>query len=300
MIRRQPEPSTWTNAQAGIRTNACTAATRNGHVTRKVVRFVARPQLRMLQTSSLPGFNSTLLLVLNLIGTFVFGLSGGMAGVRAKLDLFGAVVLGVVVGIAGGTICDLLIGIPPRTFRDWRYLAVAAGAGLLACLAREPIERLKDSIDGLDAAGLSLFCVTGAATAVANRLGAPEAIILGAITGIGGGMLRDILVGEIPAVLRGGLYAIPALVGATIVVIAYHAGNHSVTFPIVGAVTCFVLRMASLRYDLGLPNAAEVGVLKISQLRRSSDRDNGSGDDGDRSSDQNGGVGTGKVGRSRR
>ena len=77
----------------------------------------------------LHGFNPTLLLVLNLLGTFVFGLSGGMAGVRAQLDLFGAVVLAVVVGIAGGTIRDLLIGTPPATFRDWRYLAVGGGAG---------------------------------------------------------------------------------------------------------------------------------------------------------------------------
>ena len=159
----------------------------------------------------LEGFNPTLLLVLNLVGTFVFGLSGGMAGVRKQLDLFGAVVLAVVVGIAGGTIRDVLIGIPPQTFRDWRYLAVAAGAGLLTAVAHPEINRLQRPIDALDAAGLALFCVTGAATALAHRLGVVDAVILGAITGIGGGMLRDVLVGEIPTVLRGGLYAIPAL-----------------------------------------------------------------------------------------
>src|SRR5579875_2738145 len=170
----------------------------------------------------LHGFNPTLLLILNLIGTFVFGLSGGMAGVRARLDLFGAVVLGIVVGITGGTIRDVLIGIPPSTFRDWRYLAVAAGAGLVTAVARPGIDRFQRPIDVLDAAGLGLFCVTGAATALAHRLGVVDCIILGAITGIGGGMLRDILVREIPTVLRGGLYAIPALVGAGIVVTAYH------------------------------------------------------------------------------
>src|SRR5437764_6959820 len=216
----------------------------------------------------LRGFDPTLLLVLNLVGTFVFGLSGGMAGVRAQLDLFGAVVLAVVVGIAGGTIRDVLIGIPPQTFRDWRYLAVAAGAGLLTAVAHPAINRLQRPIDALDAAGLALFCVTGAATALTHRLGVVDSIILGAITGIGGGMVRDILVREIPTVLRGGLYAIPALVGAGIVVAAYHAGDDTIAFPIVGAAVCFLMRMAGLRYGLGLPRAADVAVTAAPRLRR--------------------------------
>src|SRR5947209_756924 len=214
----------------------------------------------MPSRSLLPGFDPTLLLVLNLVGTFVFGLSGGMAGVRKQLDVFGAVVLAVVVGIAGGTIRDLLIGIPPQTFRDWRYLAVAGGAGLLTTLAHPAINRLQRPIDALDAAGLALFCVTGAATALAHGLGVVDSVILGAITGIGGGMLRDILVGEIPTVLRGGLYAIPALAGAGIVVIAYHAGDRTLTFPIVACAVCFLMRMAGLRYGIGLPPAADVAV----------------------------------------
>src|SRR5579884_3120912 len=225
----------------------------------------------------LRGFDPTLLLVLNLVGTFVFGLSGGMAGVRKQLDLFGAVVLAVVVGIAGGTIRDLLIGVPPATFRDWRYLAVAGGAGVVTSLAHPTINRLQRPIDALDAGGLALFCVTGAATALAHRLGVAESVILGAITGIGGGMVRDVLVGEIPTVLGGGLYAIPALVGAGIVVAAYHAGDHTVVFPIVGAAACFLMRMAGLRYGIGLPAAADVAVTSMPRLRRghASDDDGG-------------------------
>jgi uncharacterized membrane protein YeiH len=211
----------------------------------------------------LRGFDPTLLLVLNLVGTFVFGLSGGMTGVRVKLDLFGAVVLAAAVGLAGGIIRDLLIGIPPATFRDWRYLAVVGGAGLLTSLAHPALNRLQRPIQAFDAAGLALFCVTGAATALAHRLGVAESVILGAITGIGGGMVRDILVREIPTVLRGGLYAIPALVGAGIVVAAYKAGEHTVTFPIIGAAVCFLMRMAGLRYDLGLPGAADVAVTSV-------------------------------------
>jgi uncharacterized membrane protein YeiH len=226
----------------------------------------------------LAGFDPTLLLVLNLVGTFVFGLSGGMAGVRKQLDLFGAVVLAVVVGIAGGTIRDLLIGIPPATFRDWRYLAVAGGAGLVTSLAHPAIDRVQRPIDALDAAGLALFCVTGAATALAHRLGVVDAVILGAVTGIGGGMVRDILVREIPTVLRGGLYAIPALVGAGVVVVAYHAGDRTIVFPIVGAVVCFLMRMAGLRYGLGLPRASEVAMTGERRLRRNRAAEDDRGD----------------------
>ena len=206
----------------------------------------------------LKGFPPDLILALNLAGTFVFGISGGLAAVRHGLDVFGAVVLAAAVGLAGGIIRDVLIGIPPATFRDWRYLAAAGAAGLVTSLAHPVIDRLRRPIDTLDAGGLSLFCVTGAATAVTHRLGTPESIILGAITGIGGGIVRDVLVREIPVVLRGGLYAIPALLGAGIVVLAYREGNHSVVFPIIGAVVCFAVRMVGLRYDLNLPAAKDV------------------------------------------
>jgi len=179
-----------------------------------------------------------LLLVLNLAGTFAFGLSGGMAGVRERLDLFGVVVLAVVVGLAGGITRDLLIGVPPATIRDWRYLAVAGGAGLVTVLAHPLLSRIGGPIDVLDAAGLALFCVTGASTALDHGLAAATAVILGAITGIGGGVLRDILVRQVPVVLREGLYAIPALIGAAIVVGAARAGAPGPAAAIIGAAVC--------------------------------------------------------------
>ena len=203
----------------------------------------------------LHGFDPTLLLVLNLAGTFVFGLSGGLAGVEKRLDMFGVVVLAVVVGLAGGITRDLLIGIPPQTFRDWRYLAVAGGAGLVTFLAHSTLERRERSILVLDAAGLALFCVTGASTALDHHVGAIEAVVLGAITGIGGGVLRDILVREIPVVLRTGLYAIPALIGAAIVVVASQSGSHSLAIPIIGAAVCFLIRLAGIYFDLNVPQA---------------------------------------------
>ena len=206
-------------------------------------------------TDVLRGFDPTLLLVLNLAGTFVFGLSGGLAGVEKRLDAFGVVVLGVVVGLAGGITRDLLIGIPPQTFRDWRYLAVAGGAGLVALLAEPTLARLGRPILVLDAAGLALFCVTGASTALDHRVGAVEAVVLGAITGIGGGVLRDVLLREIPTVLRAGLYAIPALAGASVVVAASRSGTHNLAFPLIGAVVCFAIRVAGVYFDLNVPQA---------------------------------------------
>lgn len=206
-------------------------------------------------SSALHGFDPTLLLVLNLAGTFVFGLSGGLAGVETRLDMFGVVVLAVVVGLAGGITRDLLIGVPPETFRDWRYLAVAGGAGLVTFLAHRALERLERPILVLDAAGLALFCVTGASTALDHHVGTVEAVVLGAITGVGGGVLRDILVREIPVVLRSGLYAIPALAGAAIVVGAIKSGSHNLAFPLVGAAVCFVIRLAGLHFDLSVPRA---------------------------------------------
>src|SRR3954469_21091173 len=111
----------------------------------------------MLSSMDVPhGFDPTLILVLNLAGTFVFGISGGLAAVRAKLDLFGVVVLAGVVGLAGGITRDLLIGTPPATFRDWRYLAAAGASGLVCYFARPALERIERSVLVFDAVGLGL------------------------------------------------------------------------------------------------------------------------------------------------
>jgi uncharacterized membrane protein YeiH len=201
------------------------------------------------------GFDPTLILWLNLTGTFVFGLSGGLAAVRARLDLFGVLVLALVVALAGGVTRDLLIGTPPATFRDWRYLAAAGAAGLATFAARPLLERIWNLIQVLDAAGLALFCVTGAAKAIEFRLGPAQAIILGAITGIGGGMLRDVLIRQIPTVLRHDLYAVPALAGAAVVVGAHGAGTTSEAFPLIGFAVCLALRIVGLRFNIQLPIA---------------------------------------------
>jgi len=201
------------------------------------------------------GFDPTLILVLNLAGTFVFGLSGGLAAVRARLDLFGVIALAAVVGLAGGITRDLLIGTPPATFRDWRYLAAAGAAGLLAYFATPLLERIRRSVLVFDAIGLGLFCVTGASKALDFGVGPVPAILLGAITGVGGGMLRDVLLGEVPTVLRHELYAIPALLGAGILVVAQESGSASPLSPVLGAAVCVAVRLVGLKYRVNVPIA---------------------------------------------
>ena len=201
------------------------------------------------------GFDPTLILVLNLAGTFVFGLSGGLAAVRGKLDMFGILVLSAVVGLAGGITRDLLIGVPPATFRDWRYLAAVGAAGLVCFFGRPALERYQRSVLVLDAFGLGLFCVTGATKALDFGVGAVPAVLLGAITGIGGGILRDVLLRDVPTVLRQDLYAIPALLGAAVLVAAQESGTRSPVFPVIAVVVCVVVRIAALRYRVNVPIA---------------------------------------------
>jgi uncharacterized membrane protein YeiH len=202
---------------------------------------------------------STLLLVLDLVGTFVFALDGALTALRvARLDIVGVVTLGMMTALGGGIIRDLLIGaVPPATFSDWRYLAVATAGGLVAFVVGRQLERLTLPISLLDAAGLSLFAVTGASKALDFGLGAVQAIILGAVTAVGGGTLRDVLVRRIPAVLHSGLYAIPALIGAAITVAASLAGLYGVIAAIAAAAACFLVRSLGIFFDINAPRPPE-------------------------------------------
>ena len=197
-----------------------------------------------------------LLLALDLTGTFAFALNGALTGLRIarRLDIVGVVTLGMVTAIGGGIIRDVLLdSLPPATFSDWRYLAVAAGGGLITFAFGRRLERLNTPITLLDAAGLSLFAVAGASKAFDLGLGPAQAVILGTITGVGGGTLRDVLIRQVPSVLRSGLYAIPALVGATIVVVADLLGVHGPATAIGAAAVCFGIRVLGVRFDLNAP-----------------------------------------------
>jgi uncharacterized membrane protein YeiH len=196
-----------------------------------------------------------LLLTLDLTGTFAFGLNGALTALRAaRLDVVGVVTLGMITALGGGIIRDILIGsLPPATFSDWRYLAVAAGGGLVAALLGHRLDRLAGPIIVLDAVGLSLFAVTGASKALEFGLGAGQAVILGAVTGVGGGTLRDVLVRRIPSVLSSGLYAVPALVGAAVTVATIRTGVYGVPAALAAACACFGIRMVGVRFGLNAP-----------------------------------------------
>ena len=186
----------------------------------------------------------SLLLVLDLVGTLVFAISGATAGVTRRLDLFGILVLSFVAGNVGGITRDILIGsVPPAAISDWRYLAVSLLAGMITFYWYAAVDRLRSPVLVFDAAGLALFAVSGAQKALAFGLNPLMAALLGMLTGVGGGMVRDVLTAEIPAVLRADLYAIAALAGAAVVVIGdlLHLPPSAMT--IAGALLCFWLRI---------------------------------------------------------
>jgi uncharacterized membrane protein YeiH len=202
----------------------------------------------------------TLLLVLDLVGTFAFALSGATAGVKNRLDLFGVLVLSFAAGNAGGIARDLLIGAaPPAAISDWRYLAVSLLAGIVTFWRTSVMDQLRSPVLLFDAAGLGLFAVAGTQKALDFGVTPVMAALLGMLTGIGGGMTRDVLLAEIPTVLRADLYAVAALAGAAVVVIGAALRLPSTTVTIAGALLCFGLRFMAIRRGWHLPVAEGPG-----------------------------------------
>jgi uncharacterized membrane protein YeiH len=220
----------------------------------------------------------TLLLVLDLVGTFVFALSGATAGVKHRLDLFGVLGLSFAAGNAGGIARDLLIGaVPPAAISDWRYLAVSLLAGIVTFWRHSIIERLRSPVLLFDAAGLALFAVAGTQKALTFGLNPVMAALLGMLTGIGGGMTRDVLLAEIPTVLRADLYAVAALAGAAVVVIGDALKLPAAAVTISGAVLCFAIRFMAIRSGWQLPIAREAEQPATPARAPKDRRDDGAG-----------------------
>jgi uncharacterized membrane protein YeiH len=191
--------------------------------------------------------DSPLLLVLELVGIFVFAISGGLVAVRKHLDIFGVVVLAGTTGLGGGFLRDVLINAtPPAALADWRYLLVPVAAGLTTFAFHPALGRMERLVTIFDAAGLGLFCVTGALKALDHGLGPVPAALMGMVTGIGGGMARDLLAGRVPVVFSSELYATPALAGATWAVAAQeqHWSVWVVALP--GVLVCFGWRVLAI------------------------------------------------------
>lgn len=199
---------------------------------------------------------TTLLLVIDLAGTLVFALSGATAGVRKQLDLFGVLVLSFVSATFGGIARDVLIGaVPPAALRDWRYMGASVAAGVITFYWYPFINRLGSPVLLFDAAGLALFAVAGAQKALSFGLPPIMAALLGMVTGIGGGMARDILLAQVPTVLRSELYAIAALAGAGMVVVGSLFDLSSAAASVAGIAVCFGLRLMAIMHGWRLPVA---------------------------------------------
>lgn len=193
---------------------------------------------------------------LDLAGIFVFALSGALVAIRKDLDVVGVLMLALVTGLGGGMIRDMLIGAtPPATLTDWRYLLVPVLAGLVALRFHPGLGRIERFINYFDALGLGLFCVTGCAKALLYGLGPVPSALLGMLTGIGGGVLRDLLAGRTPTVLRQEVYALPALAGAAVVAVTWELGWFRSWVAIAAAALCIVLRLLAIRRDWQAPQA---------------------------------------------
>lgn len=188
--------------------------------------------------------------ILDLAGVFVFALSGALVAVRARLDLFGTLVLAFATGLGGGLVRDVLLGdVPPPGLVEWRYLAAAVLAGVATFLWHPAVARWENIILTLDAAGLALFCVTGALKASDAGLGIVPAALLGMITATGGGIARDVLANRVPVVLQGGWYATPALLGATWAAVAHDLELPTAVVLVPGMLACFTWRALALHLD---------------------------------------------------
>ncbi|HVI58248.1 MAG TPA: trimeric intracellular cation channel family protein [Luteimonas sp.] len=197
---------------------------------------------------------SSFVALLDFLGTFAFAISGGLTAVRHRLDLFGVLVLSFAAATAGGITRDVLLGAtPPVSLVDWRYLAVSVAAGLLTFYRHEQVERMRNPVQLFDAVGLALFAVIGAGKALAFGLGPVGAVMLGVLTGIGGGVVRDVLVAQVPHVLRRELYAVAALAGALVVVVGHALALPAAPVATVGAILCFALRWLAIRRGWRLP-----------------------------------------------
>lgn len=192
--------------------------------------------------------------LLDFVGTFAFAISGALVATRHRLDLFGVLVLSFAAATAGGILRDLLLGtLPPVSLVDWRYLAISALAGLLTFFRHALVARMRNPVQLFDALGLGLFAVLGANKALAAGLGPVGAVMLGVLSGVGGGIARDVLVAQVPSVLRRELYAVAALTGALVVVMGDALALPEAPVAVAGAALCFALRWLAIRRGWQLP-----------------------------------------------
>jgi uncharacterized membrane protein YeiH len=196
-----------------------------------------------------------LLFVVDHAGTILFATEGALAAIAGNLDFFGVMVVGFATALGGGVLRDLLIGaIPPQAIRDWRYAVGAfTASGAVFILYQFAQQIPSQLLMILDAAGLALFAVAGTEKALNYGISPFIATLMGTITGVGGGTIRDILLMHVPNVLRADIYATAALAGSAMMVVARRLGLHPTLAAILGGVVCFALRVLSVWRHWNLP-----------------------------------------------
>ncbi|MFE1578202.1 trimeric intracellular cation channel family protein [Streptomyces fradiae] len=203
-------------------------------------------------------FTPSVLHSLDLAGIFVFAISGALLAVRRNFDVFGMAVLAEVTALGGGLFRDLVIGaVPPAAFTDLGYFLMPLVATVLVFFLHPVVERTQAAVNVFDAAGLGLFCVAGATKAYEYGLGLTQSAVLGMATAVGGGVLRDVLANEAPSLLRWDrdLYAVPAIVGSTLVVLFIRFEMLNPFTSALAALAAFLLRLLALRYRWRAPRA---------------------------------------------
>jgi uncharacterized membrane protein YeiH len=197
-----------------------------------------------------------LLFAADIAGTLVFAIEGAMAAVNGNLDLIGIVVLAFCTALGGGLVRDILLGaLPPAALRDWRYPTIPIVAAVLVFFLHRQVRAIPAALQVLDAAGLALFAVAGTVKARLHKMNALVAVMLGTITAVGGGTIRDVLLNQVPNVLRIEVYASAALVGSACMIATRKLRLSSSAAAAIGGVVCFLLRILGLWRHWNLPRA---------------------------------------------
>lgn len=216
--------------------------------------------------------------IVEILGTIAFATSGAMVAISKKVDIFGVLVLSAITALGGGCLRDILIGtLPPRMFSDYRYVVVATVVALIVFVVAyifrdlyEKSQKIVDSVNNIfDAVGLGVFTVTGVQMAIESgfKMNSVLAVCLGVITGIGGGVLRDVMLGEIPFVLKKRIYALASIAGGVVyynLVLTSFGRTKSI---IVAVAVTFVIRILATVFKLNLPKVK----LKEANVKNDSD-----------------------------
>ncbi len=210
------------------------------------------------------GFEELILFIFELVGTVAFAVSGAMVAIKKKVDIFGVIVLSVMTALGGGIVRDILIGcLPPRMFSDYRYVLAAVVTSVIVFVAafifREPYRKSEKTVDAInnifDALGLGVFTVMGANVAIESGFTVNGILVvcLAVVTGVGGGLIRDVMLMEIPFVLKKRIYAVASILGGTAYHLMYIYAVNLRLATVVSVLIVFTVRILATVFKLDLP-----------------------------------------------